>query len=221
MKSIMRNLKLNSDKKARLIYMLLFMSACCCMLLLWRAAICERMGYLFLVWNLFLALIPLGFSYKLYRVYESQRGRYFLIPALGILWLLFFPNAPYIITDFIHLEPKDNIPMWFDAGILFSFALTALLSGLISLYFIHELLSKLLKAFSWPVIIFLLFLSGYGVFLGRIRRWNSWDIVVNTKPLLVDSIQNLSNETAITITCMFGFLLLISYGIVRTLINEE
>ena len=54
--------------------------------------------YAFLIWNLFLAWVPFVFSMAAYELDKRKRGGLLLLP-LGIAWLLFFPNAPYLMTD--------------------------------------------------------------------------------------------------------------------------
>jgi uncharacterized membrane protein len=211
---------INTNIKARTIMVLLMMSFSCCFLLLIRIYITHQFFYLFLAGNLFLALIPLMISYYLYNYQQRNPARYFLIISMFLLWVLFLPNASYIITDFIHLHPRSDIPLWFDAMLIFSFATTGFMAGLISLYFVHEMLNKILsKNLSWILIVFIIGLSGYGIYLGRFLRWHSKDLFFNTKPLLLDVIFHLKDTTAIAMTGMFSFLILFSYFILHCLID--
>ena len=84
----------------------------------------QRTGlvtYYFLIWNLTLAGIPLAIAY-LMNAWLKEYRRILLFYAMGALWLAFYPNAPYIITDFIHLKARHHIPLWFDTLLIFSFA---------------------------------------------------------------------------------------------------
>ena len=94
-------------------------------LLIIRIALSNELTYIFLAWNLFLAWIPFALSQKLSTI--NNRWKIFFVTAL---WLLFLPNAPYIITDFLHLKQRMPIPYWYDILLLFSAALNGLLLGL-------------------------------------------------------------------------------------------
>ena len=135
--------------------------------------------FLFIIWNLFLAGLPLLFSSLLGRV-DHSATRWLL---LG-LWLLFFPNAMYIVTDLFHLKERTDIPQWYDLLILFSAAITGVIMGLASLQDVEVFLAARLNARRVSAVVFLLFLlCGYGIYLGRYLRWNSWDIF--TSPIMV------------------------------------
>ena len=97
--------------------------------------------YSFLTWNLFLAWVPLLVASLAYL--RAKHGLSVGIVALLVLWLLFFPNAPYMLTDFIHLG-TDNpaAPLWYDALMLSSFAWTALVLGFVSVYFVQTIVRR-------------------------------------------------------------------------------
>ena len=148
-------------------------------LLLVRVAYTRSLTFAFVPWNLLLAVLPLYFSYQV----NNKHGKTVKL-ILFCLWLLFFPNAMYIITDLFHLHERQEIPQWYDLLILFSAALNGVIMGMASLHGIEVLLLKAIKIKYVPVIIFLLFLlCGYGIYLGRYLRLNSWDII--TRPFLL------------------------------------
>ncbi len=131
----------------------------------------------FLVWNLVLAWIPLLLSLGVYDAYRRGRSLLWVAPMI-VLWLLFLPNAPYIVTDFVHLSASSRAPLWFDGVELSAFAWTGMLLGFVSLYLVHAVLRDRYGApFGWSAILFVLALSGVGVYLGRVKRWNSWDLL--------------------------------------------
>ena len=133
--------------------------------------------YRFLVWNLFLAWIPFLLALGLYD--RARRGRFGIVSAaLAVLWLLFFPNAPYMLTDFIHLNQTQTAPLWFDALMVSSFAWTALLLGFASLYLVHVVVRRMIGLWSWLGVVAVLGVSSFGVYLGRFVRVNSWDALV-------------------------------------------
>jgi uncharacterized membrane protein len=102
-------------------------------------------------------------------------------------WLLFFPNAPYILTDLIHLEGMKDASLWFDLILILSFAWTGLLFGLLSLMDIEKLLNQFFsKKLVHFIVIVLLFVGSFGVYLGRFLRWNSWDIISDPFGLFFD-----------------------------------
>jgi uncharacterized membrane protein len=84
----------------RILALLSIFCAVCCLLLLLRIYHTHNFYYLFLAGNLLLALIPLVVAYYLYLCQQKYPGRYFLVLSMMMLWLLFFPNAPYIITEY-------------------------------------------------------------------------------------------------------------------------
>jgi len=141
--------------------------------------------YTFLFWNLFLAWVPLIAAALAFAV--ARRGVGPLVLVLVVVWLLFFPNAPYMLTDFIHLHGNSPSPLWYDALMLSAFAWTALMLGFASLYLIHAILwQRAGRAVGWVIVVCVLGLASVGVYLGRFARFNSWDVV--TRPHLVLSV---------------------------------
>jgi len=100
--------------------------------------------------------------------------------ALFMVWLLFFPNAPYIITDLIHLHSRNDVPQWFDAAMIFTASLTGLWIGCISLMQMENLWrTKLPNIKASLFIAAILLLCGFGIYLGRVLRFNSWDVLMD------------------------------------------
>jgi uncharacterized membrane protein len=131
----------------------------------------------FLVWNLVLAWVPLILALVVYDGYRRGTTIVRLLPALA-LWLLFLPNAPYIVTDFVHLSASSRAPLWFDGVELSGFAWTGMLLGFVSLYLVHTVLRHRFGALrGWGAVLCVLALASVGVYLGRVRRWNSWDML--------------------------------------------
>jgi uncharacterized membrane protein len=136
-------------------------------------------AYRFLVWNLFLAWIPLGAA--VLSTFSARRR--LVLPALlfGLVWLLFFPNAPYMLTDYIHLGQRDfrGAPLWYDALMISAFVWTSLMLGFVSLYLMHRCWAgRLGRAASWCAVVGVFALSSFGVYLGRFIRFNSWDALI-------------------------------------------
>ncbi|MFN8053381.1 MAG: DUF1361 domain-containing protein [Acidimicrobiales bacterium] len=184
-------------------------------LLALRARLGDGLGYRFLLWNLFLAWIPLGFAFLAevgWRRHWSRRR--LLLPLFG--WLLFFPNAPYVVTDVVHLQGNRVSPLWFDALILFSTGLAGLLVGFVSLRMVQLIISaSFQRAWGWIVSIGVLVLSGFGIYLGRFARYNSWDILTSPRSLLYDvrsvALDPVSNRRTIAISVVFTAFLVVTY----------
>jgi uncharacterized membrane protein len=173
-------------------------------------------GYLFLLWNLFLAWIPFLVSLVIRRSEENARRPRFRLLLLGVIWLLFYPNAPYILTDFVHLRPRGGSPFWFDMILIASFAWTGLLLGFASLYLMQRLVEKYYGWWKgWAFVVVVSFLSSFGIYLGRFERWNSWDIARDPRgilrdiwPMLVDP---LGHPQPMAITLVLASFLLVGY----------
>jgi len=149
--------------------------------------------FFFLIWNLFLAWVPYWISLSLEGINKRFSSKV-LIGTILFVWLLFFPNAPYILTDLLHLREREPIPYWYDLMVLLSFAWTGLMLGLASLYEVQVFLQKRFsKIISWLAIFIILPLSGLGIYIGRYLRWNSWDILTNPIGLFQDLIAILLN----------------------------
>ncbi len=153
-----------------------------------RIAYSNSRDYSSLIWNLFLAWIPFVFASMAYVISWGRKFLYVVIPACAIVWLLFFPNAPYILTDFQHLSTNaGNAPVWFDVIMLIWFAWTGLLLGVVSLYLMQEIVARVFGSFSgWLFVLIVTVLSSVGIYLGRFMRWNSWDVLQDPLPIAHD-----------------------------------
>ncbi|MBN2893155.1 MAG: DUF1361 domain-containing protein [Bacteroidales bacterium] len=152
----------------------------------------ESITFVFLVINLILAAIPWVISTILIIFPKIQNKKIIVILFLCV-WLLFFPNAPYILTDLFHLR-LNHINIWFDLVLILSFAWTGLLFGITSLLDIEEILKKRLnKYFVYIISTILLFIASFGIYLGRFMRWNSWDILNHPQILFFDIFDRLLN----------------------------
>ena len=148
-----------------------------------------KFTYLFFVWNLFLAAIPLYISSFLLQA-QKKNIHYLLF----IIWILFFPNALYIITDLLHLKERNNVPLWFDVLLIFSAAINGLLMAFISLYQVDLFLQTKFNIQKTKLILYAcLFISSFGIYVGRFLRWNSWDIFFNPFQFSLEIIQPFIN----------------------------
>ena len=175
----------------------------CLFIVFLRIQLTQSIRYLFLVWNLFLAIIPYLISEVLLKVKTSK----FKLTISLFIWILFLPNAPYIITDFIHFHNLETSMLWYDLFTIFCFALSGLLLGVFSMLNVYKVIqekwSLKVAENSFPTICFL---CGFGIYLGRFLRFNSWDIISSPVNLLIESIQCFGQPECWYITLGFGFL---------------
>ena len=167
------------------VYSLLAASGICLFLLSARAFLAWDIRWTGFFGNLVLAWIPLIFSWLLCIQLDRPLRRRWLIGILFLVWLLFFPNAAYIVTDLVHLKSRDPIPRWFDYILITAYAWTGLFLGYVSLTLLHH---RVRAAFGrlagWGFVAIMLGLSSLGIYVGRFFRWNSWDVITRPwKPL--------------------------------------
>lgn len=184
-----------------------------------RGAIIGERGFLFMIWNLFLAWLPFAFALPL-AVLPARRGHGWRLLPLFAAWLLFLPNAPYMVTDLLHLRGLAGSPYWYDATLLFVFAWTGCLLGFHSMAIVHRRVEAWLGRFAgWTFVATAALLTGFGIYLGRFLRWNSWDAVTRPGALLEDVAERLLQPRAHpqtwAVTLLFGAFVLAAYGSFR------
>jgi uncharacterized membrane protein len=179
-------------------------SAACLALLVANMLYGGNATYAFLAWNLVLAAVPLGLALAIERA--IRLGLRALVPLLAVLWVLFLPNSPYIVTDFVHVGTDPGVPVWSDIVLFSAFAATGLLLGLTSIHLLKGLVRPRLSPVTGRVAVAgLLAASSFGIFLGRFEQLNSWDLV--SRPLTVIRVAfmegSLAREAAFTLafTC--------------------
>jgi uncharacterized membrane protein len=164
--------------------------------------------YRFLVWNLTLAWVPLGFAIAAY--WRARRRVDLGVAVLLVPWLLFFPNAPYLLTDFIHLG-EGPAPLWYDALMLSAFAWTSLLLGYASLYLVQMILRRAAgRTVAWLGVLGALGLASLGVYVGRFIGFNSWDALlhpVHVAEVIQDQLTAVPGRMAEALLALTGFLL--------------
>ncbi|QNJ98208.1 DUF1361 domain-containing protein [Constantimarinum furrinae] len=178
-------------------------------LLALRMELTQSFFLLFMTWNLFLAILPYLISLWLNNTNQPK----LIMGLVFITWLLFLPNAPYIVTDIIHLRLTQPEMLWLDSILIISFALTGLFLYVLSLSEMEKVLKRhLSNGFSKLVLLCIPFLCGFGIFLGRTLRWNSWDILQQPNQLLKDVLRIIffpsQNTDAYLFIIGFGILLL-------------
>ncbi|BBX46123.1 DUF1361 domain-containing protein [Mycobacterium cookii] len=125
----------------------------------------------FFVWNLVLAAIPVAFAAGI-----AVAGRRIWLIPLGLGWLAFLPNAPYLVTDVVHLS--NSTGLWRHVMQYGVAAWTGVILGAVSVHLVHERIEREFGAVTgWIAVVFSVGLCAIGVVIGRFQRWNSWDLV--------------------------------------------
>jgi uncharacterized membrane protein len=199
---------------------LLFISILLSLVLLaLRIKLNQSFFYLFLVWNLFLAAIP--YMITTYMISVPSLPKFIKIGLL-LLWLLFLPNAPYIITDLLHLKYATSKMLWLDVLMVSSFAINGLVLFFLSLKdFENLLLQNINRNVKHIIIISTCFLTGFGMYIGRFLRFNSWDIIQNPTVLISEVFDILiapkQHFEAWIFTASFGCFLCFTYYLILNL----
>ena len=167
---------------------LVLASVLSCALVVVRSYYAGTTAFAFFFWNLFLAWVPLAAALLFYGLAARQSRSWMLLLVVAVFWFLFFPNAPYIVTDIVHLRETPPVPYWYDIICVMAFAQTGLFLGYLSLYLMQEVVRAWLGRWvGWLFALAMLGLSAFGVYLGRFLRWNSWDALVRPLATLRDA----------------------------------
>jgi uncharacterized membrane protein len=188
-------------------------------LLMVRMKLNKSYFFLFLIWNVFLAIIPYTITMYLNTKPNISKIK---LAFWGLVWLAFLPNAPYIVTDLIHIRIGNHSLLWLDVLVVLSFALSGLLLFFISIMDMQKLLkSKFEKLPVEAVSIVIIFLCGFGVYLGRFLRYNSWEIISQPHLLFKDIITIIFSPfqhfEAWLFTLGFGAFLVVGYFMFKNL----
>jgi len=156
----------------------------------------QSWAFNYLVWNLWLAWLPLLFAFWLVTVLKRKLWSSWEALLASVLWLIFLPNSFYMISDFIHLQELARIDILYDVVMFTSFIYTGVLLGFTSLYLVHlELLKRFSRRVSGGLIAATLVICSFAIYVGRDLRWNSWDILTNPGGLLFDVSDRLQHPT--------------------------
>lgn len=182
-----------SSKNVPLATSLVLASALACGMVLVRVYLTHSLHHAGLIWNLLLAWVPLLWSLKVDALYTQRARRWrFVLP--GLLWLIFLPNAPYLITDFIHLRVFGPWLVWYDLCLLALFAWTGSFLAIGSLRIMHRVAEAWWgRVIGWMLILSCIGLCGVGIYLGRFLRWNSWDLLFAADEIVLDLVTRLAD----------------------------
>lgn len=196
--------------------------AVCVGLVLARVAYTDSGRHLSLIWNLFLAWIPFMLAYFAHAVSWRRASLYLVIPFIALLWLIFFPNAPYMLTDLQDLARRaSGAPLWYDVIIVVWSSWTGTLLGVVSLYLMQDIIIRRFgRITGWIFVFVIAGLSSFGIYIGRFVRLNSWDILQDPAEtaqeilgIIIDPSMRLAAFTLLyTFFFLFIFLLLYSFS---------
>jgi uncharacterized membrane protein len=196
--------------------------AMCIALVFARVAYSESGRHLGLIWNLFLAWIPFMLAFFAHTISWRRATLYLIIPFIAFFWLIFFPNAPYMLTDLQDLARRaSDAPLWYDVLIVVWCSWTGMLLGVISLYLMQDIIARSFgRASGWIFVFLISGLSSFGIYIGRFVRLNSWDILQNPSEtaqeilgVVIDPSRRLAAFTLLyTFFFLFVFLLLYSFS---------
>jgi uncharacterized membrane protein len=172
----------------------------------------------YLMWNLFLAWLPLVFSVFIVRLHRQKRWSSWGGIGLTLVWLVLLPNSFYMISDFIHLQEVRRVDILYDTLMCTSFIATGVVLGFSSLYLIHlQLRRRLSRRLAGVWIAGILLVCSSAIYFGRDLRWNSWDILTNPGGVLFDISDRLQHPATypqmLLIVGTFFILLITMYGL--------
>jgi uncharacterized membrane protein len=186
-------------------------------LLVTRIVLTQRFTHLFLVWNVILAWVPVLLALRVDELEKRGDAKKWSFRGTALAWLLFFPNAPYIFTDLKHLKPVLHSRWWTDLILILLFAFIGIVLAFISLHRMQSVMARRRGWLaSWLFVLGVGLLSGFGVYIGRFERWNTWDVVVSPLALMADSV-NWLHGPSIKFTILFAIFLLTAYALLYSL----
>lgn len=208
-------MRLQQSNRLPLLFLFSITTMLCVTLVAVRMHYTSRITFVFLLWNIFLALVPYFISTLLALYHHRVRRAAWLWLPFAV-WLCFFPNAPYILTDLFHLRQRPDAPFWYDLALILFFAWNGLMLGYASLMDMQAIFSERFRPWvGWVISVGTLSLAGFGIYLGRYLRWNSWDVVSSPTGLLHDIatrvLNPMAHPQAYGVTILFSTFLLVGY----------
>jgi uncharacterized membrane protein len=139
---------------------------------------------MFLGVNIFLATISYVLSKVFLKLLKDKAKDLWIILCL-ILYILFFPNTIYVLTDFIHFQNYDYFIQYsniynyeiYDWLVFTHIVIGALYAAKLGITSIHNLeipFKPLLKKYYYTFLLGLFILSSIAIYIGRFIRLNSW-----------------------------------------------
>jgi len=180
-------------------------------------------GNAFLLWNLFLAVVPVLAATGL-QVLDRRDGRVVAKALLFLVWLAFLPNAPYLVTDFVHLSQTPPVPQWYEVALFSSFAATGALLCFAAVADVQGVIaSRFGRVLGWVTAVGALLLCGFGIYLGRFLGWNSWDLVTAPSTLAHEVAYQLTHlrphDPTWQVSIVYGIGLVLGYIALRSMVQ--
>ena len=199
---------------------LLVLSAWCVAMLVARIWYSGGTGNAFLLWNLFLAVVPLAAAIW-FEALDQRAGLRLLKGIALAVWFAFLPNAPYLATDLVHLGPLPPVPPWFDVALFGSFAATGVLLGYAAVAGVQSVLTERFGRLVGSAVAYgSLAMCGVGIYLGRFLRWNSWDLVTSPYTLANQLARELTHlrlhDATWQVSAVYGVGLILGYLTLRS-----
>jgi uncharacterized membrane protein len=162
----------------------------------------------YLIWNLMLALMPVALGWGLARAVDAGSERRWLVVLLALAWIAFLPNSFYMVTDVMHLaDMPSRLPLLLSSIMFWLFGLVGVMSGLMCVAQMHEMLQRRAKpVMAFGLVELLLAVVSFGMYLGRIERWNSWDVVVRPLGLVQSVAEGFGRPELALMLLYFGLL---------------
>lgn len=188
--------------------------------------------YRYLNWDIFLGWVPIGLALCIDVFVKLRKSwiKNILVIGAGIVWLLFYPNSVYLVTDtlhpFVHFEVPSgqrflfHLEFWYHLFLFFVAAILGLGLGTYSLSSIQQLVSERYGVVrSWIFAHIVLILSSIGIYIGRFIRWNSWNAITHPKLIWKDVIDIVTDPVQLhfmfVFTAMIWVISLIGYFMMR------
>jgi uncharacterized membrane protein len=185
------------------------------LLLMGAQVVAKGQTNLFLLWNLFLAGLPIIAAWAARRATKTW---WFVLVSLA--WLGFFPNAPYIVTDIMHVRNSHPSYLWLDVIVYGTAAATGFYAGLVSLRWMHEaIVARVAPLWGWAFVGATSIAAGFGVYLGRFQRWNTWDILTRPGDVLAGAWGSLGEVRVLAFALLFALGILVGYTIMTLLLG--
>ncbi len=212
---------------ARVLLVVALSMLSCLVLVLVRYGLTGRFSQSYLIWNLVLAAVPALIArygtLLASRQTTPKRSQVCTIGSFAV-WLVFYPNAPYVFTDFIHVVRRANLGavalpwlsqadlLWYDIVMNAAFAFVGHYMGLVSMYIMHGAMRAMFgRVAGWSLMVPAILLSGFGIHIGRFSRFDSWDLIMQPVQTMRVISQSLADPAALLFSTAFAFFIALTY----------